>query len=71
MISKKEKEFKHFCDNPNCPNHELELNDENHHHDGIGSICGILKTHQHTSIKIIHKSNAGLSVNNYKLIITN
>ena len=27
-----EKEFKHFCDNPNCPNHNLELNYEKHYH---------------------------------------
>jgi len=49
----KEKEFKHFCDNPKCPNHNLELNDEKHYHDEIGSICGILKTHPYYIKKVI------------------
>ncbi len=46
-----EKEFKHFCDNPDCPNYDLELNDEKHYHDDhviVGSICGILKSHLYT-----------------------
>lgn len=37
-----------FCDNPLCPHHKLEMNDEKHYHDTdegvVGSICGILKT---------------------------
>jgi len=53
-----EKELKHFCDNPNCPNHNLELNDEKHYHtevdEGtIGGICGILKTHRYYHKKVI------------------
>jgi len=59
MIEAKEiidapEEFKHFCDNPNCPNHKLELNDERHYHDcessaiTVGSICGILQTHAYS-----------------------
>ena len=54
-----EKEIKHFCDNPNCPNHMLELNDEKHYHDvessaiTVGSICGILKTHPYYVKKVI------------------
>jgi hypothetical protein len=38
-----------FCDNPMCPHHNLEMNDEKHYHSGdegvTGGICGILKTH--------------------------
>lgn len=51
-----EKEFKHFCDNPNCPNHHLELNDEKHYHDDhviVGAICGILKTYYYRYKKVI------------------
>ena len=44
-------EFKHFCDNMECPNHSLELNDERHYHTGtdgcVGGICGILQTHSY------------------------
>jgi hypothetical protein len=51
-----EKEFTHFCDNPNCPNYDLELNDEKHYHDDhviVGAICGILKTHPYKVKKVI------------------
>ncbi len=51
-----EKEFIHFCDNPNCPNYDLELNDERHYHDDhviIGAICGILKTYPYKVKKVI------------------
>ena len=45
-----EKEFIHFCDNPNCPNHKLKMNYERHYYidldeGAIGGVCGILKTH--------------------------
>jgi len=58
-MEKDKKEVKHFCDNPNCPNHMLELNDEKHYHDvgssaiTVGSICGILKTHPYKVKKVI------------------
>lgn len=47
---------KHFCCNPICPNHEMELNLEKHYHttDGaIGGICGIVKTNKITVKKQI------------------
>jgi len=58
MSEKKEKkEFKHFCDNPECPNHYLPLNNERHYHSGtegaIGGICGILKTHAYYKKTVI------------------
>lgn len=38
-----------FCDNPCCPHHALELNDEKHYHSGdpgvVFTIQGILRTH--------------------------
>jgi hypothetical protein len=37
-----------FCDNPMCPHHKLEMNDEKHYHSGDegvkNSIAGVLKT---------------------------
>jgi len=51
-----EKEFIHFCDNPKCPNYDLELNDEKHYHHNnviVGAICGILKTHPYYVKKVI------------------
>jgi hypothetical protein len=53
-----ETEFKHFCDNPNCPNNKLEMNDEKHYHidideGSVGGICGILKTHSYYRRKVI------------------
>jgi len=59
-----EKEFKHFCDNPNCPNHKLEMNDEKHYHidkDCVGGICGILKTHRYYHKRVIPNKNTFLS----------
>jgi len=51
----KQKIKTHFCENPICPNHNLELNDENHYHDTdadvTGSICGILRTYPYAIIK--------------------
>ena len=58
-MEKDKKEVKHFCDNPKCPNHMLELNNEKHYHDvessaiTVGSICGILKTHPYYVKKVI------------------
>jgi hypothetical protein len=50
-------EFKHFCDNPNCPNHNLPLNDEKHYHSStegvIGGNCGILQTHKYYYKKVV------------------
>ena len=54
-----EKEIKHFCDNPKCPNHNLAFRDDMHYHDvessaiTVGSICGILKTHPYIVKKVV------------------
>ena len=71
-----EKEIKHFCDNPNCPNHMLELNDEEHYHVGIdkgvvGGICGILKTHRYYFKKVIPLKTSFFSKGISHTVITN
>lgn len=47
---------KKFCDNPNCPNHRLPLNDERHYHtedeDVFGAICGIVQSHIYEQVKV-------------------
>jgi len=51
-----EKEIKYFCDNPKCPNHNLEFRDDMHYHDDhsvVGAICGILKTYPYYIKKVI------------------
>lgn len=44
----------HFCDNPNCPNHKLPMNDERHYHtedaDVFGAKYSSVKTHSYKMI---------------------
>jgi hypothetical protein len=70
------KEFIHFCDNPNCPNHKLEMNYERHYHVNIdegatGGICGILKTHLYFYKKTIPVNATFMSRGVSHTVITN
>lgn len=62
------KEFKHFCDNPNCPNHKLELNYERQYNVDEG---GILKTHLYFYKKVIPLGTTFMSRGCSHTVITN